>query len=49
MPAMKIHGDLHFHFAFHLGIGIPLPRTPKVQPPPLEVSENFHDETVFLT
>jgi hypothetical protein len=21
MPAMKIHGDLHFHFAFHRGIG----------------------------
>ena len=21
MPAMKIHGDLHSHFAFHRGIG----------------------------
>jgi len=21
IPAMKIHGDLHFHFAFHRGIG----------------------------
>jgi hypothetical protein len=21
MPAMKIHGDLHRHFAFHRGIG----------------------------
>ena len=24
MPAMKIHGDLHFHFAFHRGIGAKL-------------------------
>ncbi len=22
MPAMEIHGDLHFHFAFHRGIGV---------------------------